>query len=382
MVNATLISRRATALIFFPSGGRRRRSGRSCPAARRSNSCSRPQPGMITRPARGLDPPVPAQQGGRSHNHRAPATGSPVGSVRPPRPQRRPPSPPDPPAPARHADTTATTPPGQPLIPTGDLHPGDRGPGRDRVERHAEAPGKKIDFRYLVFYREPPRIPGTPRRARPITAGHPPARPHSTSPLTGEPGPGRNHSLPGIAGRPPRPVHQVSSCCDVQGSCVPHGSGGCRRSRPRTSTSGCPRSERHVVQNGRWRVEWAIDRAGRRDLVCFWRGCPWRATWKIAEPRQITVGMTAPSSQPDHFRWSQARLCPTQDYLPPVLILKGFGTAQARVGPGRSGAGLQSRGFWVRGDGDTATGRMVAARRRPIRRLRPPGLQRARSLGF
>ena len=105
---------------------------------------------MITRPALRLDPPVPAHHRGRGHHHRAPhhrlARRDRLRCPRPAAPTGRPR--PSPPAPARPAPTPARppSPPGQPLIPTGDLHPGDRGPGRDRVERHAEAPGKKIGF--------------------------------------------------------------------------------------------------------------------------------------------------------------------------------------------------------------------------------------------
>ena len=72
MVQATLISRRATALIFR-SAGRRRRSGRSCrPAAAVQFLLRGPEPGMITRPALRLDPSVPAHHRGRGHRHRAP----------------------------------------------------------------------------------------------------------------------------------------------------------------------------------------------------------------------------------------------------------------------------------------------------------------------
>ena len=188
MVNATLISRRARAVGCLDLSGRADAGGdpvdRPRPAAAVQLLLRGPEPSMITRPALRLDPPVPAHHRGRGHHHRAPhhrlarrdRLGPRDQQRRPAVPARARPHRPDQ---RRHRDGHHHR-PGSRLIPTGDLHPGDRGPGRDRVERHAEAPGEKIGFRHRVFYREPPPIPGTPRRARPITAGHPPVRPHST----------------------------------------------------------------------------------------------------------------------------------------------------------------------------------------------------------
>ena len=106
-----------------------------------------PEPGMITRAALGLHPPIPAQHHGRHHHHLAPGHRTTGRDRLGPRDQQRRPavparSRPHGPDQRRHRDGHHHR-LGSRLIPTGDLHTGDRGPGRDRVERHAEAPGRR-----------------------------------------------------------------------------------------------------------------------------------------------------------------------------------------------------------------------------------------------
>ena len=95
------------------------------------------------------------------------------------------------------ADTgTATTTARGALVHSGDLHPGDRGPGRDRVEDTRRLRGRRSASTPGLFYREPRLIPGTPReRPRSQQATHQPdltQRDRSASRL----GQDRNRSSP------------------------------------------------------------------------------------------------------------------------------------------------------------------------------------------
>ncbi len=104
-----------------------------------------PEPGVITRAALGWDPPVPAPHRGRHHHNLAPhhqVTGPDrcgprdhqrraalTARARSHRPAQR-----------RHRHGHHHHPL---MINTGNLHTGDRGQGRDRVERHPEAPRRR-----------------------------------------------------------------------------------------------------------------------------------------------------------------------------------------------------------------------------------------------
>jgi hypothetical protein len=135
-----------------------------------------PQPGMITRSAAGLHPPVPAHP--RRCDHHDLAEGHQIARLDPPGALDHHPRPavpvrtvPHRPRQRRDRHRHHHRPP----ISTRQPHLGDRTDGRDRVEKHDGGSTGEDRLRHRILYRGPPPISGTPRRTPPNR--HTPPRP-------------------------------------------------------------------------------------------------------------------------------------------------------------------------------------------------------------